>query len=115
MVDFKRYIPSLDNEPFYAQTKYGLRKVQYDSKSFHCYRYIDCIHPAQQANCNPYEIEGWEYIDKQKMDELHIKEGWIYKELLREEGESILSKVKPNRIKQFIYNLRVKLADIIKP
>lgn len=93
MIDFKKYIPSLVDEPFYVKTKYGLRIAEFNSK-FCRWRYTDCTNPMQNAACNPYDIDGWEYVNKLKREGLHFVDGWIYKEQLKLDGEKILETAK---------------------
>lgn len=105
MIDFKKYVPSLTDEPFYVKTKYGLRVAEFNSQ-FLRWRYTDCNHPIQNTACNPYDIEEWEYVDKSKMDELNFVEGWIYKEQLKLDGENILSTVSQSKTEKIILAIK---------
>lgn len=47
--------------PLEVLTSHGIRQVAFDQNSIAGYRFTDCTHPLQNANCNMYAVEGWRY------------------------------------------------------
>jgi hypothetical protein len=95
MIDFKKYMPSKVDESFFAKTPYGTRIVSYNSM-MQFFRYEDCTHPMQNCYCNPFDITEWEYVDKQKMEQLLFEESWVGKRIRQEQADEMPKNIKPS-------------------
>ena len=112
MINFLEFMPSAINEPFLAKTKYGLRTVVIDPL-MGFYRYTDCTHPFQNCNCNPYDIEEWEYVDKSKMEQLLFQKSWIGQKIRQEQADLILSQIKVSKIEKMFNKTKAFLLRIL--
>jgi len=95
MIDFKKYMPSKADEPFFAKTPYGTRIVSFNSRK-QFFGYEDCTNPMQNCYCNPFDITEWEYVDKQKMEQLLFQESWVGKRIRQEQADEMLKNIKPS-------------------
>lgn len=111
MIDFRKYMPSKVDEPFFAKTPHGIRIVIYNSM-IQSFRYEDCTHPMQNIYCDPFVITEWEYVDKQKMEELLFTESWVGKRIRQEQGDKFLKNIKLSLLDRIFFkinNLKRKL------
>lgn len=96
MIDYKKYIPTIDDTLIIRTSWNEIRKV----KMFQgCYYFTDCTHPNQNCYCNNHsDIVEWEYENKELMEQLAFTENEYQKkkdaDRRQKEADKILATIK---------------------